>query len=232
MAGLRAAQKRAHAGEELGHGEGLGDVVVGAGGEAAHAIRLLAARGQHDHRQAFGVAAQADAAAQLDAGKAEGITPTARESTESWAWETLKESLDHIVLACGQQPACAARYSQLGAQLNELATKLEASPFRTTAKGPDGQAVDVVLDGGALMGALRRSAFNPADIPLIIDEAAKGNPQKLAQRWADTSAPPPPSGAWHVFARLPLLGPLQRIDRLHHRVCGAHQVEAALPGVP
>src|SRR5262245_47105687 len=123
----------------------------------------------------------------------EGITPTARESTEYWAWESLKESLDNIFRACGEQPPCAAHYPQLSVQLNELATKLEASPFRTTAKGPDGQPVDVVLDGGALMAALRRCAFNPADVPLVIDEAAKGNPQKLAQRWADKSAPPPPS---------------------------------------
>src|SRR5215475_915975 len=123
----------------------------------------------------------------------EGITPPGRDSPEYWAWDSLNESLDNIFRACGEQPPCAARYPQLGVKLNELATKLEASPFRTTAKGPDGQPVDVVLDGGALMGALRRSAYNPADVPLIIDEAAKGNPQKLAQRWADTSAPPPPS---------------------------------------
>jgi DNA-directed RNA polymerase specialized sigma24 family protein len=30
--------------------------------------------------------------------------------------------------------------------------------------------------------------------------------------------PASPLGAWHVFARLPLLGHLQRIDHLHHRV--------------
>jgi pimeloyl-ACP methyl ester carboxylesterase len=123
----------------------------------------------------------------------EGIEAAARQSVEFDAWESLKESLDNIFRACGEQPPCAARYPQLGVQLDELATTLEASPFRTTAKGPDGQPVDVVLDGGALMSALRRSAFNPADVPLMIDEAAKGNPQKLAQRWADTSAPPPPS---------------------------------------
>src|SRR5262249_14456787 len=120
----------------------------------------------------------------------EGITPTARESTEYWAWESLKESLDNIFRACREQPPCAARYPQLDVQLSELAARLEASPFRTKARGPDGQPVDVVLDGGALMSALRRSAYTPADVPLVIDEAAKGNPQKLAQRWADTSAPP------------------------------------------
>jgi pimeloyl-ACP methyl ester carboxylesterase len=123
----------------------------------------------------------------------EGIAPPAQDSPEYWAWDSFKESLDNIFRACGEQPPCAARYPQLGVQLNELATTLEASPFRTTAKGPNGQPVDVVLDGGALMAALHRSAFNPADVPLMIDEAAKGNPQKLAQLWADKSAPPPPS---------------------------------------
>lgn len=123
----------------------------------------------------------------------EGIAPPAQDSPEYWAWDSFKESLDNIFRACGEQPPCAARYPQLGVQLNELATTLEASPFRTTAKGPNGQPVDVVLDGGALMAALHRSAFNPTDVPLMIDEAAKGNPQKLAQLWADKSAPPPPS---------------------------------------
>jgi pimeloyl-ACP methyl ester carboxylesterase len=123
----------------------------------------------------------------------EGIAPPAQDSPEYWAWDSFKESLDNIFRACGEQPPCAARYPQLGVQLNELATTLEASPFRTTAKGPNGQPVDVVLDGGALMAALHRSAFNPAGVPLMIDEAAKGNPQKLAQLWADKSAPPPPS---------------------------------------
>src|SRR5262249_51543526 len=88
----------------------------------------------------------------------EGITPTARESTEYWAWESLKESLDNIFRACGEQPPCAARYPQLDVQLNELATKLAVSPFRTTAEGPDGQPADVVLAGGAPMAALRGAA--------------------------------------------------------------------------
>ena len=37
--------------------------------EAADAVALLAARGQHDHRQALGFRPRADAAAQLDAGE-------------------------------------------------------------------------------------------------------------------------------------------------------------------
>ena len=46
-----AAQHGAHARDQLLDRERLGDVVVGAGIEAAEAVRLLAARGQHDDRQ-------------------------------------------------------------------------------------------------------------------------------------------------------------------------------------
>jgi hypothetical protein len=45
-----AAQHRLDADEELHDPERLGDVVVGAGPEAAHLVDLLAARGEHDHR--------------------------------------------------------------------------------------------------------------------------------------------------------------------------------------
>ena len=49
---LRAAQHRRDAREQLHQRERLGDVVVGAELEAAHAIELRAARRQHDHRRA------------------------------------------------------------------------------------------------------------------------------------------------------------------------------------
>ena len=62
-----AAQYGADAGDQLGHRERLGHIVVGAGVEAAHAVRLLAARGQHDDRQVAGLGLAPDAAAHLDA---------------------------------------------------------------------------------------------------------------------------------------------------------------------
>ena len=70
MAGLGAAQQRLDAGDQLGQRERLDDIVVGAGGEAAHALGLLAAGGQHDDRHALGVAAGAQTPAELDAGEA------------------------------------------------------------------------------------------------------------------------------------------------------------------
>jgi len=61
-----AAEDRAHAGDELGHRERLGHVVVGADVEAAHAVLLLAAGGQHDDRDLAGLGAGAELAAELD----------------------------------------------------------------------------------------------------------------------------------------------------------------------
>jgi hypothetical protein len=70
MRGLRPAQQRPHPRQQLRHREGLHDVVVGAGREPSHPVALLAAGGEHDHRQPLGFPARADAAAQLDAGEA------------------------------------------------------------------------------------------------------------------------------------------------------------------
>ena len=55
--GLRAAQQRAHAREQLARAEGLGEVIVGAQLQAHYAVRLLGAAGQHQDRDA-GLVAQ------------------------------------------------------------------------------------------------------------------------------------------------------------------------------
>ena len=60
----RAADDRADAGEQLARREGLREVVVRAELEPHHAVRLLAARGEHDDRH---VGAGAQLAADLEA---------------------------------------------------------------------------------------------------------------------------------------------------------------------
>ena len=45
----RPAEQRPHPGDELRVAERLGDVVIGAGAQAAHLVRLLAVRGEHEH---------------------------------------------------------------------------------------------------------------------------------------------------------------------------------------
>ena len=61
-----AAQHGAGAGDQFLRAERLGDIIVGAGFEAADAVVLLAARGEHDDRQIGGVGPAAQAAADLD----------------------------------------------------------------------------------------------------------------------------------------------------------------------
>ncbi len=64
--GPDAAQHGADTRHQLGRRERLGDVVVGAGVEAAHAIALLTARRQHDDRQVGGGGLAAQLPANLD----------------------------------------------------------------------------------------------------------------------------------------------------------------------
>ena len=62
---VAAAQLRAHAGQQFGEAERLGDVVVGAGVEAADGVHLAVLRGEEDDRH--GRAALAHALADLEA---------------------------------------------------------------------------------------------------------------------------------------------------------------------
>jgi hypothetical protein len=50
VAARAAPQDGAHARQQLARGEGLGDVVVGAELEADHAVDLVAARSEEEHR--------------------------------------------------------------------------------------------------------------------------------------------------------------------------------------
>jgi hypothetical protein len=49
LAAPRPPEQRPHPGDELRVAERLGDVIIGAGPQAAHLVRLLAVRGEHEH---------------------------------------------------------------------------------------------------------------------------------------------------------------------------------------
>ncbi len=61
-----AAQHRIDPGDQFAWREGLGDIIVGAGFEAAHPVFLLAACRQHDDRHIGGVGTAPQPAAHLD----------------------------------------------------------------------------------------------------------------------------------------------------------------------
>ena len=64
--GPNTAHDRGHAREQFARGEGLGEVIVGARIETAHAVILGLARGQHDDRDVRGFLVAAQAATDLD----------------------------------------------------------------------------------------------------------------------------------------------------------------------
>ena len=66
VAWLRAAQHGAHAGHQFARTERLGDVIVGAGIQAAHPVAILTTRGQHDDGHVTGALIAADPPAHLD----------------------------------------------------------------------------------------------------------------------------------------------------------------------
>ena len=68
--GAGPAQQRADARQQFRHRERFDDVVVGAGGKAAHPLAFLAARGQHDDRQGLRLRPRPQPPAQFDAGQA------------------------------------------------------------------------------------------------------------------------------------------------------------------
>ena len=64
---LAAPQNGSYSQHQLAHAEGLRDVVVRADFEADDAVDLLAARGQHDHRQRARLRVVLDGATHLGA---------------------------------------------------------------------------------------------------------------------------------------------------------------------
>src|SRR5262249_36756583 len=60
-----AAEQRMNTRHELGNGKGFDHVIVGSDKKAAHPLALLAARREHDYRQASGGGAGANAPAYL-----------------------------------------------------------------------------------------------------------------------------------------------------------------------
>jgi hypothetical protein len=100
------AQQRSHAREQLAQGEGLDEVVIGAGIEAGDAVIDLAAGGEHQHGR--GVAALAQASADL-----QSVDPGHRDIEDHGAVGDGAQALEglvsidglrHLVVFEGERP--------------------------------------------------------------------------------------------------------------------------------
>jgi pimeloyl-ACP methyl ester carboxylesterase len=126
----------------------------------------------------------------------DGVVPPPVQSL-GWTWSSAREALDNMAKACDAQPACKARYPDLAEKFVAQVSRLESQPATTTVDVPQVGKTDVVLDGNALLAWFVPLATHfPADFPAAIDELAHGNPQRIAQRWADTRLAPGTSGVF------------------------------------
>jgi pimeloyl-ACP methyl ester carboxylesterase len=120
----------------------------------------------------------------------DGVAPPSL-ATPGWTWGSAREAFDNMMSACTVQPACQARYPNLGDTIVGLLNQLEAHPVTTTVKVEGVGDTKVVIDGGALLSWLVPLGTHfPAELPAAIDELAHGNPTRIAQRLATTWANP------------------------------------------
>jgi pimeloyl-ACP methyl ester carboxylesterase len=99
-------------------------------------------------------------------------------------WGNAREGFENLFAACADQPDCSTRHPELAHTFTSLVGQLESGPLTTQAKPTaDGPAVQVVLDGGALVNWLVDMAFATPEYPFVpgwIGELADGHPEKIA----------------------------------------------------
>jgi hypothetical protein len=132
-----APQHGADARHELGRRERLGDIIVGAGIEAAHAIALLAARRQHDDRQVGGDGLAAQLAADLDA-RHQGQHPVEQDEVG----DVLLHRGQHLLAVIGDRDAkarllevVAEKLDQRGFVFDDQHARLDRAGRRIASRG-------------------------------------------------------------------------------------------------
>jgi len=109
-------------------------------------------------------------------------------------WSQAGYAFGQIFAACSAQPACRARYGDLGTRFTGLVNTLESHPVTTSVSDPATKKnVTVTIDGGALVNWLVGMSFRTSefrDVPLWIDQLAAGRPQAIASSRLAQVTPP------------------------------------------
>jgi pimeloyl-ACP methyl ester carboxylesterase len=123
-----------------------------------------------------------------------------------WTWSSFREGVTTIFGDCQAQPACARKYPNLMAKLDQIVRRLESHPIvRKVVATHGGSAVKVVLDGGTIVDMIVGNKPKPGELPRAITELANGNPQRFLQARAASA---------HVAAV-----PEQALGMTHSFVC-------------
>lgn len=101
-------------------------------------------------------------------------------------WTSAAEGIEAVFRACGEQPACRARYGDIGATFRRLVQQYEEKPESVTVQVPDiAEPVRVTISGGMLLQwAVSPGTHTAAELPATIDALAHGDATRLAVTWA------------------------------------------------
>jgi len=103
-----------------------------------------------------------------------------------------QNALDFVFARCAEDAACNDRFPALSARFNTLRDALENEPVTISMPDPlTGKLDEVRFSDVEMSGAIRLLLYHPSTIaliPLLVDEAIKGNLQPLAAQWRMISA--------------------------------------------
>ena len=114
-------------------------------------------------------------------------------------WQNARYGFDNLFQACAAETACNAAHPRLEETFTGLVNKLEAEPLTTTVKDrATGEAIEVVIDGGALIDWLRNQNYGLPTLraaPDRIGGLAAGRPDSIEAIALDRASRAPPPGA-------------------------------------
>lgn len=116
-------------------------------------------------------------------------------------WLTAREGFDGLFRACAEQEACRRVHPNLEETFTRLVNALEDRPVSATVTDSrTGEAIRVVIDGGALIDWLRSKSYQAPEafrpLPDLIQRLAARQPSAIEtvarERVADAPSPPGP----------------------------------------
>lgn len=162
----------------------------------------------------------------------DSVVPSAINIVDRW-WEAPASGLAAIFQACADQPGCAAAYPDLATVLINVVNKLSQAPLTVGSTGPNGDPVQVIIDGFKVIPLVLDWSADRAkvtDIPRMIFGLANGDGTLAAAGIAATAPPPAQRGL--LGAGLALGTYCQEMANWTTPGQALSQARSAMPGLP
>jgi pimeloyl-ACP methyl ester carboxylesterase len=122
----------------------------------------------------------------------DSVSPPNLNIVKEW-WSAPAESFKAIFAACRAQPACAAAFPTLEADFFATVKRLDASPVIVETKNASGAPVTLHIDAFAFAFTVIDGSEHgdPAMIPKMIADLARGNSDLVVKAMLAEQTPPP-----------------------------------------